>query len=209
MTSQELKELVKQHFSLTEAQTQTKESFGELKDINGAFTLIFEGEALEVGKEVKVRTTEGQELTAPDGEHELENGDKIRVEGGVVVELMPPSADEEMVEEIPTTEQEQVVNEKMDARTDAEEEGYLDGEADVKSDVVEEVAKAVIEAVKDEIEAMKKEMAEMKTKMAEMEDAPATEKAMPSKMSKDSVKADNPFNKERFEAVMSRIKTKK
>ena len=204
MTSNELRELVKQHFSLTEVQAEeaTTETFGELKDINGAFTLIFEGDALEVGKEVKVRTTEGQELTAPDGYHELENGEKIKVEGGKVVEIEAPSSTEEMVDEIPVAEQEQVVEEKME-----EVEVSVDAEEEV-APMVEEVAKAVIEAVKDEIEAMKKEMAEMKDKMAEMEDAPATEKATPESMSKEAPTADV-FNKERFEAVMARVKKQK
>jgi hypothetical protein len=83
--------------------------------------------------------------------------------------------------------------------------------ADVEEEVapmVEAVAEAVIEAVKDEIEAMKKEMAEMKDKMAEMEDAPATEKATPESMSKEAPTADV-FNKERFEAVMARVKKQK
>lgn len=205
MTSNELKELVKQHFSLTEVQAEeaTPETFGELKDINGAFTLIFEGDALEVGKEVKVRTTEGQELTAPDGTHELENGEKIVVEGGKVVSIEAPSSTEEMVDEIPVAEQEQVVDEKME-----EVEVSVDAEEEV-APMVEEVAKAVIEAVKDEIEAMKKEMAEMKSKMAEMEDAPATEKATPESMSKETEAKADIFNKERFEAVMARIKKSK
>lgn len=194
MTSQELKELVKLHFSLTEAK------FGELKDINGAFTLLFEGDVLEVGKEVKVRTTEGQELTAPDGYHELEGGMVIKVEGGKVVEIAEKPAEEaegeEMVEETPV---EGVIEEKME-----EVSVTADVEPEV-APVVEEVAKAVIEAVKGEIEAMKKEMAEMKKKMAEIEEAPATEKATPAAMSKKQPKADV-FNKARYEAVVANRK---
>ena len=199
MTSNELKELVKNHFSLTEVVAQT---FGELKDINGAFTLLFEGDVLEVGKDVKVRTTEGQELTAPDGTHELENGEKIVVEGGKVVSIEAPSSTEEMVDEIPPSEQEQVVEEKME-----EVEVSVDTEKEV-APIVEEVAKAVIEAVKDEIEAMKKDVESMKAKLAEMEDAPATEKASPESMSKETKTADV-FNKQRFDAVMARAKKQK
>jgi len=44
MTNLELKELVKKHFSLVEA--PVAEAFGELKDINGAFTLKFPGDTL-------------------------------------------------------------------------------------------------------------------------------------------------------------------
>jgi hypothetical protein len=39
MTSSELKELVKSHFSLVEKAEVTTEKFGEAKDVNGAFKL--------------------------------------------------------------------------------------------------------------------------------------------------------------------------
>lgn len=194
MTSNELKELVKQHFSLTEVK------FGEIKDINGAFTLLFEGDVLEVGKEVKVRTTEGQELTAPDGYHELENGMMIKVEGGKVVEITTgptERTEDEMAEEI--TDVEGVIEEKME-----EVSVSADVEPEV-APVVEEVAKAVIEAVKGEIEAMKKEMAEMKRKMAEFEDMPATDKTEPEVKTEMKKQTAEPFNKQRFAMVMERF----
>ena len=57
MNSQELRELVKAHFNLVEADAPAEvvaeevveETFGELKDINGAFTLKFPGDSLQVG----------------------------------------------------------------------------------------------------------------------------------------------------------------
>lgn len=211
MTSNELKELVKQHFSLTEAPVQeeaTNEIFGEIKDINGAFTLLFEGDVLEVGKEVKVKTADGQELSAPDGFHELENGMMIKTEGGKVVEITEKSAQEtetedEMAEEI--SEVEGVEVEKMAEEEIEVEETEMEDEA---KPMVEEVAEAVIEAVKEEIQAMKKEMADLKEKMAEMENAPAVGKTEPEvKMSKTKIEAE-PFNKERFAMVMSRAMKK-
>lgn len=216
MTSNELKELVKQHFSLTEVQEEaTNEIFGEIKDINGAFTLLFEGDVLEVGKEVKVRTTDGQELSAPDGFHELENGMMIKTEGGKVVEITEKTENEtetedEMAEEISEVEgvevekMEKTDDEKME---DADEEESMEEES--VSPMVEEVAVAVIEAVKDEIESMKKDMEEMKRKMAEIEEAPATMKTEPEvKMSKDTKLTAEPFNKARFEMVMARALNK-
>lgn len=198
MTSNELKELVKQHFSLTEV------SFGEVKDVNGAFTFLFEGDVLEVGKDVKVRTEEGQELSAPDGYHELENGMMIKTEGGKVVEITEKSAEEaetEMAEEI--SEVEGVIEEKMaEEVVEGEEPEAMEDEA--VSPVVEEVAKAVIEAVKEEIAMMKEEMEALKKKMAEIEDAPATAKAEPEVMSNKPKMTAEPFNKARFEMVMNR-----
>jgi hypothetical protein len=42
---------------------------------------------LELGMPVKVVTTEGQEMDAPDGFHKLEGGIVIKTEGSKVVEL--------------------------------------------------------------------------------------------------------------------------
>ena len=208
MNSNELKELVKLHFSLTEVK------FGEIMDENKAFTLLFPGDTLEVGSEVKVRTEEGQELTAPDGYHKLENGMEIKVEGGVVTEITTAETEEAegegLKEETPV---EGEIDDKVgfDAVTDAEEEGYLDGEKDATAPIVEEVAKAVIEAVKEEITAIKAELASMKKKMAELEDAPATEKAMPETMSADKTLKPlaEAFNKDRVAMVMERFSNKK
>jgi len=209
MTSNELKELVKQHFSLTEVQDEaTNEIFGEIKDINGAFTLLFEGDVLEVGKEVKVRTTDGQELSAPDGFHELENGMMIKTEGGKVVEITEKTENETETEEDEMAEQISEV-EGVEVEKMAEAEVEVEETEMEVSPMVEEVAVAVIEAVKGEIESMKKDMEEMKRKMAEIEEAPATMKTEPEvKMSKDNKTTAEPFNKARFEMVMSRAQNK-
>jgi len=203
MTSKELKELVKQHFSLTDMK------FGEIKDINGAFTLLFEGDVLEVGKDVKVRTEEGQELSAPDGYHELEGGMMIKTEGGKVVEITTKTENEteaEMAEEI--SDVEGVIEEKM-AEEEVVEDETETMEEEAVAPMVEEVAKAVIEAVKEEIAMMKEEMEAIKKKMAEMEDAPAVGKTEPEvKMSKNEKTTSEPFNKARFEMVMSRALNK-
>jgi hypothetical protein len=219
MTSNELKELVKQHFSLVEAEVETtteeaveeafeaveetitevaeevaQEVFGEIKDENGAFTLVFEGEKLEVGKAVKVRTEEGQEMDAPDGEHRLEGGIVITTEGGKITDI----------KDVPATE-EADAEEMAEVEVEVEEEESMEEESSM-----EEVVSAIAEAVKSEIESMKKEIETMKAKLSEMEDAPATEKALPSSYSTESTEAElNVLNKDRFEAVMARIKSKK
>ena len=63
--------------------------------------------AIEVGATVQVISEDGSMVEAPDGEHELESGDVIKVEGGVIIELIPivvedaPVVEEEMSEEAP------------------------------------------------------------------------------------------------------------
>jgi hypothetical protein len=113
MDKNQLKEIAKRYFSLVDApaavETPNKETFGEVKDINGAFTIKFEGDILEVGKLVEVVTAEGQTMAAPDGTHELEDGRKIVTENSVVTAIHEAMAKEKMEDEVP------VGNESMDA----------------------------------------------------------------------------------------------
>ena len=215
MTSNELKELVKQHFSLTGA--PAKQSFGEIMDENKAFTILFPGDKLEVGSEVRVRTADGQELTAPDGEHRLEDGAVIRVEDGKVVEYTSEAEIEKRegeelavdgeVEQPASIEGVEV--EKTGMAGDTEEVIEDTMEEEVPS-AVQDVVEAVIEAVKEEVQAMKAELAEMKRKMEALEDSPATDKAMPEMMSSDKTikPTADVFNKTRFDVVMERFSKK-
>ena len=75
MTSNELKSLVKEYFNLVEAETAvegvvteefatketaskeiTEETFGEIADINKAFTIKYPGDSLQIGDKVTVVT---------------------------------------------------------------------------------------------------------------------------------------------------------
>ena len=157
MTSNELKELVKTHFSLVEAdateeivneeitETFSEESteevaevFGEIADENSAFVLKFPGDELEVGDKVIVVTTEGQEMPAPDGEHKLAGGITIVTKDSIVESISKVEAGEE--EKDVDTE---MAKEGFDARTDAEEEGYKDGMEDAVEDIKEAIAEVV------------------------------------------------------------------
>jgi hypothetical protein len=102
MNKEQLKELVKQHFGLVDrTPVVTEEKFGEVFDENKAFKIVFPGDTLEVGDEVKVVTAEGQESLAPDGYHKLEDGTTIKTEGSSVVEIVSPEGktEEEMAME--------------------------------------------------------------------------------------------------------------
>ena len=108
MNSNELKELVKKHFSLVEVAAEVNveetkeevtETFGTLKDINGAFEVKFPGDSLQVGDKVTVVTSENQEMDAPNGTHELEDGTKIVTEDSVVKEIMGADGEKALSEE--------------------------------------------------------------------------------------------------------------
>lgn len=209
MNVNQLKDLVKSYFNLEEV----KETFGELKDINGAFTLLFEGEELSLGSKVKVRTAEGQELSAPDGYHELEGGITIKTEGGVVVEL---EKETEMVEQQtpPALEGTNITNVNPDETptkvdTIVPVEGkFADGE-EVKDTLgFPELAQAIAEIIKSEMEFVKKEMADMKSKVEKMSAEPAVEKTLPKKTFSIDTKSADVVDPKRYAMMREVLKSK-
>ena len=77
-----------------EPTTETKETFVDAKLMDGT---IIRYESLEVGMPLLVIDEAGNELPAPDGEHELEDGTKVTVETGIITEVA--SKEEEAPEE--------------------------------------------------------------------------------------------------------------
>jgi len=177
MTSNELRDLVKSHFNLVEA-----------------------------------------EVTAPEN----------TVEETFATEEVV--AEEETKVEMSAESTEEVIAEEFDARTDAEEEGYLDGikdeKADIKEDLAEEevvveeemmdvesIVEAIVSEVKEEMGKMKEKMAELEEKVKVVIDAPAAEATMMS--SKPAPKAkfstfnvETAANADRIKAAMAQLKTK-
>src|SRR6056300_1177667 len=171
MTSNELKDLVKSHFNLVEADsmeetTVVEETFGELKDENGAFTLRFPGDSLQIGDKVTVVTAEGQEMDAPDGEHRLEDGTEIVTEGSVVKEIKSADgekalAEEEVKEEMASkTEEEAMTESDKEEMEEVEEEKMEEAEAKI-----EDMVKAIVDEVKSEMKALRDEMKAMEEKV--------------------------------------------
>ena len=220
MTEKELKALVKEYFNLTEVK------MGELYDENKAFKIVFEGDTLELGMPVKVVTTDGQEMDAPDGYHKLENGMVIKTEGSKVVEITEASQMEEMPEEeVETLDGGKVIEDvkmaevklpveqfPVEVQRGAEYEKAMPQQMESEEDVMSEksIVEAVAKAVAEELIDMKKEMASMKEKMEKMSAEPAAEKTLPAskKFALESTVA-TPANAERYEMMKNLIKTKK
>lgn len=83
----------------------------ELEDIKKVDGTILRIEpAIEVGATVQVIGEDAELIQAPDGEHELESGDVIKVEGGIIIEVIAIEGEpeevveEEMSEEAPVAE---------------------------------------------------------------------------------------------------------
>lgn len=181
--NKELKELVKKHFNLVDAsdslveetlseETNVEETLveevmeetieeikmGEIKTADGSITLKFPGEELAIGSEIVVVTEDG-DIPAPDGDHDLEGGITIKVEGGVITELEATEAEEvEASEEIEMSEEVSEVS------------------------MHEELIKALSGEFKTQIEALKlefnKQLEEVKGKVEKFSAEPATEKTI-------------------------------
>ena len=218
MTANELKALVKEYFNLTEVK------MGELYDENKAFKIVFEGDTLELGMPVKVVTTEGQEMDAPDGLHKLENGMVIKTEGSKVVEITEASqlAEEEETldggEEIAEVEMAEVETPDVveqfpvEVQRGAEYEKPMAQQMESEEDAMTEksIVEAVAKAVAEELVDMKKEMAKMKEKMEKMSAEPAAEKTLPaSKKFGLEENVATPLQADRYEMMKNLIKTKK
>ena len=203
MNREQLKELVKQHFNLVDhTPVATTEKFGEVFDENKAFKIVFPGDTLKVGDEVKVVTKEGQESLAPDGYHKLEDGTTIKTEGSSVVEIISAKGEEE--EEMAAEDGLGAVEDKEVAAVEAafaakESISQVEGttpqnavtetnvpvstltgpvktEAEVEAEMMKKVKMAIDETIASEIAGIKEEMKAMKTKMEEFMKSPATEK---------------------------------
>lgn len=105
--------------------SETEEKFEDAKLVDGT---IVRYEVLEIGAALSVVGEDGEVVPAPDGEHELESGDIVRTEGGLIVEIMSPEPVEEEAGE-----------EKEEEMAAEEEVAAFDPEA-FKLDIMDSVA---------------------------------------------------------------------
>jgi hypothetical protein len=208
MTREELKALVKLHFNLVEA--PTVEKFGEIEDENKAFKFIFPGDKLEVGSEIKVITTEGQEMPAPEGEHILSDGKVIMVMDGKVAEISTKAEEladkeEEMAQPMAKKEEDEVAKKQMYA--EVEDEAV---EAKEEKMEITEVVAEVATAVEEKFNAVKVELDELKEKFAKLSYEPAGERTLPIPAPKMAEKfsVDDAANAKQMKAMLEAIKNK-
>ena len=114
--------------------SETEEKFEDAKLVDGT---IVRYESLEIGAALSVVGEDGEVVPAPDGEHELESGDIVRTEGGVIVEIMTPEPVEEEAEEV----EEEMAAEETEEKFDSE--GF---KADILSAVSELIESKIAEA---------------------------------------------------------------
>ena len=123
--------------------SETEEKFEDAKLVDGT---IVRYESLEIGAALSVVGEDGEVVPAPDGEHELESGDIVRTEGGLIVEIMSPEPVEEEAEE---EKEEEMAAEETEEKFDAE--GFKADILSAVSELIEsrkmDVDKMIIEEV--------------------------------------------------------------
>ena len=172
LVGERLPEIKKLLFSET-----TEEAFVDAKLVDGT---IIRYESLEIGAALSVVGEDGEIVAAPDGQHELESGEVVRTEEGVIVEVLEPEA-EEVEEEAKDEEKEEEMSAEVPAfDADAFKLDIMNSVATLIQSEVEKFAKN--DKVSD-IEKAVSLMTDIVEKMA------ATPKEAPTK------KVPNPFNK--------------
>ena len=180
LVGEKLPEIKKLLFSET-----TEEAFVDAKLIDGT---IIRYESLEIGAALSVVGEDGEIVPAPDGQHELESGEVVRTEEGVIVEILEPETEE--VEEVEEEAKDEEKEEEMSAEEVTEEVPAFDADA-FKLDIMNSVATLIQSEVDkfaktdkvNDIEKAVSLMTDIVEKMA------ATPKEAPSK------KVANPFGK--------------
>ena len=184
MNKEELKELVKRYFKLTEetitpdTTVEEAKQFASAKLIDGTEVTNMVDAEFEVGQVLHVITEEGEHVIAPSGEHQLESGILVTVDGsGVITGIKRPGdegegslAEEEISSDLP-----------VDSVDMAEVEVEIGEEG---KSLEEAIISAISEIVAPEIEAMKEKMAEIEEAMKEHMSKPAQAPTLESKFNK-------------------------
>ena len=184
MNKSELKDLVKGYFNL-EDKKDIKESvsteevkFQSAKLVDGTPITNGEDKDFEVGDHVMVTTEAGDSVLAPSGEHVLEDGITLVIDGeGVITGLHKPdeSGQGSLSKEEASKEKETEVELADDAinESDAlpmaehEDEDHMD---EHKDEQMPEIIEAIMAELAPTIKEMKKKLAEHEEKMAEHEE---------------------------------------
>jgi len=139
----------------------------KLERANLADGTLVEVEKLEIGFPVSIVAEDGSLTPAPEGEHILEDGTKIKVDAnGVIAEIVTADA-------VPVAAEEEPINEIQQME-------LPEGIAEVISAIIEEktaetmkMIYAAVEEVAKEVSMVKEEMKDMKTKMQKFAKTPA------------------------------------
>lgn len=229
MNKDQLKELVKKYFSLTEmTETQNtseeKQNFDSATLVDGTRITNKKDSAFAVGDELYVITESGEEVLAPSGEHQSESGITFVVDGeGKITGLARPDGDdsgslsdheeEEMSSQDEATELSEETSEEVKLEEDEIDMDMHPEEEQM--DIKEEIIEAIMTEVGPAIEELRNKMAEHgemleehETKMKEHMSAPAEKPLAESRYAKSKENFEKPkavYNTKRYEKALFKL----
>jgi hypothetical protein len=227
MNKEQLKELVKEHFNLTEK----PETFASATLEDGTKVSNDSADDFAVGQKLFVITDEGEKVAAPEGEHITESGIQLIVDAeGVLTGVKKPDEEGEgsadLAEETEAVEEamseevvEETVEEEMSAETEeATTEEFEEDKEEVKMEApsLEDIIEVIGEVVEEKMASMKDKMGELEEKMGKMEEKmsafasePAEEKTQPvaGEFSKKEA-FSNKRAETRYEMMLNKMTTK-
>ena len=221
MNKEQLKELVKKYFSLTEMTetentSEEKQNFDSATLVDGTKITNKKDSSFAVGYELYVETEAGEEVLAPSGEHTTESGITVTVDGeGKITGIARPEGgdegslaehEEEMsAEEVSESTTEEVKLEEDDIEMDMHPE-------EETMDIKEEIIEAIMTEVGPAIEELRNKLAEHETIMTEHEEkmkeymsAPSEKPLAESKYAKSKSNFEQPkavYNQKRYEKAL-------
>jgi len=214
----ELRELIKQHFSLVDApemestdsvetEETTKVEFATIKTKDGELTMEYD--ELSAGKDIFLVDEEGNKVAGPTGEYVLENDKVIRVEDGVIAEVKEAVDAEEEEEKMEEPKEEEM---KLEKEEDMEEEEEMEEEKKEEMSMSDFLAK--LEAMfEDKVAKQDEKMASLEEKISKMAEQPAVEKTIvKSKPKAETFSTTKAFNSDveaRGKAILNQIKNSK
>lgn len=204
MDKKELKELVKSHFNLVDANESTSlETFATATLEDGTKITNDKGSEFADGDKVFVEV-DGDKKPAPEGDHITESGMTITLDAeSIIVGMKRPDeageGSEDLAEEMP-------VKEEMAEEVEIEEVM----EADMPK--LEEIISVIAEVVDEKMMEIKEKMGKMEEKMGEMEEKmsafsaePAEEKTIGKAFSKAPIEVNQPRNSKRYNKLLAKV----
>ena len=176
MTKENLKELVKQHFNLTEVKETTNEKFATATLEDGTKISNDKGSAFAEGDKVFVEV-DGELKPAPAGDHITESGIVVTLDAeSIIVGMKKPDEEGEGSEDLAEDKVEEEMSTEVVLAEEVKEE-ELEEDVEMKlEDVVELIAEVVeekVSAIKDKMEKIEEEMGAIKEKMNAFSNSPA------------------------------------
>ena len=220
MNKEQLTELVKKYFSLTEMTetentSEEKQNFDSATLVDGTKITNKKDSSFAVGDELYVTTEAGEEVLAPSGEHTTESGITVTVDGeGKITGIARPEGgdegslaehEEEMsAEEVSESTTEEV---KLEEDEDSMNE-HIPEEMDIKEEIIEAIMTEVgpaIEELRNKLAEHEEKMAEHEEKMKEYMSAPSEKPLAESKYAKSKSSFEQPkavYNQKRYEKAL-------